>query len=105
MRNLERKYKIIVAQSNDKVRRDELLLKLLMAAGMAKLPSTAKHLVAKSISDLDLDTCFFVAVQDFNFTRSHLITNKLIRLSLQGVPVFLSAKHIPNQVLQFCEVY
>lgn len=105
MRNIERKCKIIVAQGNDKARRDELLSKLIIAAGMAKLPSTAKQIVSRSISDVDLDTCFFVAVQDFNFSRSHLITQKLIRMAIQGIPVFVSAKHIPNQVLQFCEVY
>ena len=95
----------MVAQNNDKMRRDELLSKLIIAAGMAKLPSTAKQIVSRSISDVDLDTCFFVAVQDFNFTRSHLITHKLIRMAIQGIPVFVSAKHIPNSVLQFCEVY
>ena len=95
----------MVAQSNDKGRREELLLKMIVAAGMAKLPSTAKQIVSKSILDVDLDTCFFVAVQDFNFSRSHLITQKIIRMAIQGIPVFISAKHIPNQVLQFCEVY
>lgn len=94
-----------MAQGNDKARRDELLSKLIIAAGMAKLPSTAKQIISRSISDVDLDTCFFVAVQDFNFSRSHLITQKLIRMAIQGIPVFVSAKHIPNQVLQFCEVY
>lgn len=105
MKSIERKCRIMVAQSNDKARREELLLKMLVGAGMAKLPSTAKHIVTRSISDVDLDTCFFVAVQDFNFSRSHLITQKLIRMAIQGIPVFVSAKHIPNQVLQFCEVY
>ncbi|MBR4094708.1 MAG: hypothetical protein IKK23_04825 [Bacteroidales bacterium] len=105
MKNIERKCKIMVAQSNDKGRREELLLKMIIAAGMAKLPSTARQIVSKSILDVDLDTCFFVAVHDFNFSRSHLITQKLIRMAIQGVPVFISAKHIPNQVLQFCEVY
>ncbi len=95
----------MVAQSNDKSRREELLLKMIVAAGMAKLPSTAKQIVSRCISDVDLDTCFFVAVQEFNFSRSHLITQKLIRMAIQGIPVFISAKHIPNQVLQFCEVY
>ncbi|MBE6224138.1 MAG: hypothetical protein IJN06_07065 [Bacteroidales bacterium] len=105
MRNIERKCKIMVAQSNDRGRREELLGKMLVGAGMAKLPSTAKQIISRSISDVDLDTCFFVAVQDFNFSRSHLITQKLIRMAIQGIPVFVSAKHIPNQVLQFCEVY
>lgn len=105
MRNIERKCKIMVAQSNDKVRRDELLTKMIIAAGMAKLPSTARQIISKSVSDVDLDTCFFVAVQEFNFSRSHLITHKLIRMAMQGIPVFVSAKHIPNQVLQFCEVF
>ena len=105
MRNLERKCKIMVAQGNDKARREELLLKMIVAAGMAKLPSTARQIVSRSISDVDLDTCFFVAVQDFNFNRSHLITQKLIRMAIQGIPVFVSAKHIPNPMLQFCEVY
>lgn len=105
MRTIERKFKIMVAQSNDRGRREELLLKMIVAAGLAKLPSTAKHIVSKSISDIDLETCFFVAVQDFNFSRSHLVTHQLIRMAMQGIPVFVSAKHIPNQVLQFCEVY
>lgn len=95
----------MVAQSNDKARRDELLTKMIIAAGMAKLPSTARQIISKSVSDVDLDTCFFVAVQEFNFSRSHLITHKLIRMAMQGIPVFVSAKHIPNQVLQFCEVF
>ena len=105
MRNIERKCKIMVAQSNDKTRRDELLIQMIVAAGMAKLPSTARQIISKCISDVDLDTCFFVAVQEFNFSRSHLITHKLIRMAMQGIPVFVSAKHIPNQVLQFCEVF
>ena len=101
MRTIERKYKIMVVQSNDRGRREELLLQMIVAAGLAKLPSTAKQIVSKSISDIDLETCFFVAVQDFNFRRSHLVTHQLIRMAMQGIPVFVSAKHIPNQVLQF----
>lgn len=105
MHSIERKYKIIAAVSNDRIRREELLCSLIVAAGMARTPGAAKQIISRSISDLSLETCFFVAVQNFNFCRSHLITQKLVRLALQGVPVFLSVRNIPNQILQFCEVY
>lgn len=102
---LKRKYKMMVAFANDKVVRQKLLCELLVDAEFARITSDALKICKSKVDDCNLDTAFFVAVSDFNFQASHVITHRLIHLSLQGVPVFIGCKTIPNQFLQFCEIY
>lgn len=95
----------MVAYSADRDRRDAILARMLTAAGFAMTPGHAKALIRTNIADIDLETCFFVAVSNYNFTRSHLITQTLIRMSMAGIPVFISTRHIPNHLLQFCDIH
>lgn len=102
---LHRQHKIMVAYSVDRDRRDAILARMLTRAGFAITPGQAKSIIRPNISDIDLETCFFVAVSNFNFSRSHLITQTLIRMAMAGIPVFISTRHIPNHLLQFCDVH
>lgn len=101
---ITRKNKIIVAVALTKDARDSLLERVLSDAGFARIPSDARKLISRSIQDVDLDGCFFVAAADYRFGYSDLINQRLIRMAMQGIPVFISAKIIPNHYLQFCEV-
>lgn len=102
---VERKNKIIVAVAADKQTRDKLLQSLLVAAGFAKITSDAKKIISVSINDIDIDSALFIAAYDINFAKSDMLTQRLIRLALMGVPVLVSAKKIPNQVLPFCDIH
>lgn len=101
---LKRKHKIIVACANDKIVRQKLLCELLVDAEFARITSDAMKICKSKIDDCNLDNAFFVAVSDFNFSSSHVITHRLLRMALQGIPVFVAAKNVPNQFIQFCEI-
>lgn len=102
---LKRKNKIIVACSIDKVLRQRLLCELLVDAEFARISSDAAKICKTRVDDANLDNAFFVAVSDFNFQSSHVITHRLLRMAIQGIPVFLACKNVPNQFLQFCEIF
>lgn len=104
MQNIARKYKIMTAIAASKQQRIELLCRMMVDAGFARIPSDAKKIISGRISDVDLERCFFIAVSDYKFNESHLTTQRLIRLALNGVPVFIAAKDVPNVYLPFCEI-
>lgn len=102
---LNRKNKIIVASALDKTLRDKLLCELLVDAGFAKISSDAAKIIKHKLDDCDLDKAFFIAVYDFKFTDSHVLTHRLLNMSLHGVPIFIGCKNIPNQYAPFCEIF
>lgn len=101
---LQRKNKVMVALTADKDARDRLLQEMLVDAGFCKITSDARKIISKSIYDIDVDTAFFVAAADFRFNENHVVSQRLIRMALVGIPVFISTKHVPNQYQPFCEI-
>jgi len=101
---LQRKNRVMVALATEKDTRNRLLQEMMVNAGFCKISSDARKIIEKGINDVDLDTAFFIAAYDFRFNESHVISQRLIRMAMQGVPVFISTKHVPNQYLQFCEI-
>lgn len=81
-----------------------MLCQALVSAGFAQINSDAGKVIKHSITEVDLDGCFFIAVDHYDFSRNNAVNNRLIRLALSGVPVFLGSRNVPNTISSFCNL-
>lgn len=105
MKTIQRNYLINVVVSQDKDIAIKMLSKCLVAAGFTAIASDAKKIISKSIYDVELDGCFFVAVSRCDLGKCPvIIVHKLMRMALSGIPVFITSRNVPVWACPFCNV-
>lgn len=97
--------KIIVILSSDDTERRRMIQQRLVKMGLALTTGDAGKLIKPTVDDFELQECYYVAAQKFNFTASPFNTNQLYRLAASGVAVVVGAKKVPREYEFMCEIF
>jgi hypothetical protein len=96
--------KIIVAVSPDPDERRKMIRRIAVELGFAMTPGDAGKLTKQTPHDYDLNQCYFVLAENYNFRESPLTTYRLIEMAARGIAVVVGTKRLPREAEVFCEV-
>ncbi len=97
--------KIIVAVSSDSDKRLQILKRLVVEKGFAKIPSDAEKLIAVSISDINIQDAYFVICDNVNLRDSPITRQRLYELSARGMAVIIGTRKLSTEFEFICEAY
>ncbi len=99
-----KQYKIIVCLSKDEHVRKEMVKKIVVRLGFAKINSDAAKLIRNSPHDFSHGS-HFVFAHSYNFRSSPITTHELIKNALNGDAIVIGAKRIPSEYQAFTVAY
>lgn len=94
---------VVLAQSSDD--REQLIARLAVRLGFAKVPSDAKKIIRKDIYSFDLSTSYFVLCNNYNFRGSIVTTQRLYELAARGICVIVGVKSLPREYELISQVF
>lgn len=99
----ENKIMVIIAPTTDD--REQLISRLAVRLGFAKVPSDAKKIIHKDIYSTDLPTAYFVLCSNYNFRGSIITTQKLYELAAKGICIVVGVKSLPREYELISQVF
>lgn len=100
---MKKQNKIIVAVSADPEERRKMIRKIAVELDFAKTAGDAGKIIRATPHDYDLNKCYFVLAEDYNFRESPTTTGRLIELAARGIAVVVGAKRLPREAEIFTE--
>lgn len=99
----ENKIHVVVAPTPEE--REQLIARLAVRLGFARVPSDAIKIISRDIHSVDLSTAYFVLCSSYYF-RGAIITNqRLYELAARGICVLVGVKSIPREYEMITQVY
>ncbi len=95
--------KLIVAVSPDPVVRAQIMRHILVDLKFAYTHVDAGKLIRPSVYDFDLDNAYYVCADNFKFSESNFINQRLYELAARGIAVILGTKNIPARYEFLCD--
>ena len=99
----ENKIMVIIAPTADD--REQLMSRLAVRLGFAKVPSDGKKIIRKDIYSIDLSTAYFVLCSNYNFRGSIITTQRLYELAAKGICVVVDVKSLPREYELISQVF
>lgn len=99
----ENKIMVVISQSIED--REQLIARLAVRLGFAKVPSDAKKIIRKDIYSCDLSTSYFVICNNYNFRGSIITTQRLYELAARGICVIVGVKSLPREYELISQVF
>lgn len=94
---------VIIAPTADD--REQLMSRLAVRLGFAKVPSDGKKIIRKDIYSIDLSTAYFVLCSNYNFRGSIITTQRLYELAAKGICVVVGVKSLPREYERFLKCF
>lgn len=94
---IKKENKIYVVVATDPTEREQLVARLAVRLGFAKIPSDALKIVSKDIYSIDLATAYFVLCSNYHFRGSSITTQRLYELAARGICVVVGVKVLPRE--------
>ena len=102
---IKKENKIFVVISPDTVEREQLIARLAVRLGFAKIPSDALKIISKDIYSFDLTTAYFVLCSNYHFRGSIVTTQRLYELAARGICVCVGVKSLPREYELLSQVF
>lgn len=101
---IKKENKIIVVVSPDTDERQQVIARLAVRLGFAKVPSDAIKIIRRDISSIDLSTVYFILCNSYNFRGSVVTTQRLYELAARGICVVVGVKSLPREYEMISQV-
>lgn len=102
---IKKENKIIVIVSPDFHFRQEMIRRLIVRMGFARIPSDAAKIVTNDIHSIDLATAYFVFCSGYNLRSSTVTTQRLYELSARGIAVVVGVSKLPREYEFCCQAF
>ena len=95
----------MVVVAPEAAQREELLSRLVVRLGFARIPSDAAKIIRKDISSFDLSTAYFVLCSSYYFRGSIVTNQRLYELAARGICVVVGVKSLPREYEMIAQVF
>lgn len=91
----ENKIQVVIAATSQE--REQMISRLAVRYGFARIASDAAKIIRQDIYSIDLATAYFVMCSSYNFRGSVITTQRLYELSARGICVIVGVKSLPRE--------
>lgn len=102
---VKKENKIIIVVSPDIAVREDLMSRLAVRFGFAKVPSDARKIICRDIYSVDLSLSYFVMCSSYNFRGAVITNQRLYELAARGICVMVGVKSLPREFEMISQVY
>lgn len=102
---LKKECKIFAVISPDSLVREQMLSRLAVRLGFARVPSDARKIIASDIRGIDLSTAYFVLCANYNFRGATLTNQRLYEMAARGLCVAVGVRSLPREYEFICQAF
>lgn len=94
---IRKENKIFAVVCHDLKERRQMIARLSVRLGFAKIPSDAAKLIREDIYSYDLGTAYFVICSNYNFRQSPATNQRLYELAARGICIIVGVRSVPHE--------
>lgn len=102
---IKKENKIYVVVASEVSEREQLIARLAVLMGFARIASDAAKIISKDIYSVDLSTAYFVLCSTYHFRGSIITNQRLYELAARGICVVVGVKSLPREYEMIAQVF